>query len=478
MNFLNGKIIKGLGILYLIFIIVLFISIIMNILQMKVYYYFLPLIFSFIILSLILYFLHKKTLKINILKIFPFLLIIAIILYIILIFLPYNNPFVDYETFYYSASQFALGGTYNYKYIALFPHLWGYIFLLGNIFKILGTSYTIVVGTNIILNFITAFFIYKIFNKLLSEKMACVGVLVWLYNPINIIWCMFAFSGTAFNTFFVIAIYLLILLLYTNKKKEKILFTTLLGIFLGIANLFRPIIVIIIIAFVILLIYKTISRKNNQKKLTILCFAIMLIFYLAIGKINITCLKNEIGYTPSEYIGFSLYNGSSLDSMGSYSTKVGEILNEKLNSDIFDANTIQKDLQKLAIENYKNNGIKNIELIIQKLVTLTGNVGGYSWSNATSMLNIKLNFFVDKVVLCITLFSYYFLLWMNLIFAINTIKTKKVLEISNILILFLGGFTIASLFLEVSARYYLPTLIPFTILGIMGLSNQLKKIRK
>ena len=258
MNFLNGKIIKGLGILYLIFIIVLFISIIMNILQMKVYYYFLPLIFSFIILSLILYFLHKKTLKINILKIFPFLLIIAIILYIILIFLPYNNPFVDYETFYYSASQFALGGTYNYKYIALFPHLWGYIFLLGNIFKILGTSYTIVVGTNIILNFITAFFIYKIFNKLLSEKMACVGVLVWLYNPINIIWCMFAFSGTAFNTFFVIAIYLLILLLYTNKKKEKILFTTLLGIFLGIANLFRPIIVIIIIAFVILLIYKTI----------------------------------------------------------------------------------------------------------------------------------------------------------------------------------------------------------------------------
>ena len=475
MNCFKGKMIKGLGILYFIFMLCLFLSIIIGIFQMGAYYYFVPLVFSLISLSLICLLLHKKKLKINILKIFPILLIIAVILYIILLFLPYNNPFVDYETFYYSATQFSLGGTYNYKYIALFPHLWGYIYFLGTIFKFFGTNYTIVVGTNIVLNFITAFTLYKILTKLSSKNNAYLGVLFWLFNPINIIWCMFAFGGTAFNAFFAIAIYILILLLCANKKKEKIVYAILLGTFLGIANLFRPIIIIMIIAIAIILIYKINTKKNRKKKLTKACFAIILALYLAVGKINNIYLEKEIGYTPAEYTGFNLYNGSSMESMGSYSLKAGEILNEKLNSEVFDANKIQKDFQELAIENYKDNGMKNIELIIQKFVTLTGNVGGYSWSNVTSMLNIEFSIFIDKVLLCITLFSYYFLLAMNLAFAINTVKTRKILDIYIVLVLFLGGFTIASLFLEVSARYYLPTLIPFTILGIVGFTNQVTK---
>ena len=460
-----------LSVLYIAFIIILYISIIIGILINHTYKNIAILALATISIVIIAFLLMKKKFKLNIKKFFYGIVLVLALIYISLLFLPYNAPFVDYETFYYSASQFAINAEYNFKYIALFPHLWGYIMFLGTIFKIFGISYSVVVASNIILTFITAYFIFKIIKRISTTNKGYLGAILWLINPINIIWCMFAFGGTAFNAFFAISIYITILFFKTSNKKQKILYSALLGITLGIANLFRPVIIIFIIAILIEIIYNYFIKKSNYKLCIFASVLIMILCFTLLGKLSNIYLEKETGYVPANSIGFTLYSGSDLKSNGSWSEEGSKILTEEMQKEPFDASRIQEKLQKLAIENYKNNGIKNVNLMARKLITLTSNLGGYSWSNAIEMINMKIPSLVYNLLLSITLFSYYFLILMNGLFGFKYFNEKDNNLILNILILILIGFTLASLLLEVSSRYYLPALVPFTILGTIGLIN-------
>ena len=471
-GFIQNNYIKLLSIFFILLIIGLCISIVINILITHNFYYLFPLLGTIFILLLLIFWKKKLVIKNN--KYFYIFLLIAILVYISLLFLPYNEPYIDYETFYVSASGFALESAYNFKYIALFPHLWGYIMFLGIIFKLFGINYVVVVGTNIILNFIATFFLYRILNKISTKNIACIGTLLWLFNPLNIIWCMFAFGGTAFNAFLTIVIYITILFFKINSKKGKILYAIILGILLGIANLFRPVAIIFIIALIIEIIYEYFIKKNKAKFLIVICVFGILLSYIIINNLSTAYLKKEIGYEPATYVGFTLYCGSDITSGGSWSPTGSAILEDSIAQGDFDANQIQYNFQNLAIENYISNGFDNLKLLIQKFVTLTGDLGTYSWQSALDMLNIKLPSILSNLLLLICVASYYFLIIINLVFGYKSLRKKFNSSIFNILMLFLIGFTVASLLLEVSPRYYLPTLVPLTILGMISFSKSLK----
>ena len=473
MKFLKEKFSLILSILYIILMLGICIGIMINIINSSKYIYFIYFLLAIIIVFLINLFLFKKNKQIN-QKFFLISLVIAIILYSLLLFLPYNEPYVDYATFYNNAIHFATDGAYASKYMALFPHLWGYIMFLGVLFKIFGVNYLVVIISNVILNFISTYFVFKIIKSISDKKTAYFGTILWLYNPINLIWCMFAFGGTAFNTFLAISIYLTINFFKANHLKNKLLYSLLMGLFLGITNLFRPVSIIFIIAFLIVLIYEYFIKKPNNRILNVICTVIIFVFYICVGKISNIYLEHEIGYESATSVGFTLFSGSDINSDGSWSATGSKILNEGMEKEPFDANEIQNNLQSLAIENYLNNGIKNINLLLKKFVLLTSDVGGYSWNSATSMLDIDFQDNKENIISFVSVLGYYILILINLLFGIYAIKQKELPVISNILILFIGGFTIASIILEVSPRYFLPTLIPLTILGSVGVVKKQK----
>ncbi len=468
MKFLKERFCLILSILYIILMLSICIGIIINIINVGRYIYFIYFLLAIVIVFLINLFLFKKNKQIN-KKFFLTSLVIALILYGMLLFLPYNDPYVDYATFYSNAIHFATDGVYASKYIALFPHLWGYIMFLGTLLKIFTINYSVVIISNIILNFISAYVIFKIIKNISDKKAAYLGTILWLYNPINLIWCMFAFGGTAFNTFLAISIYLVIKFFKANVMKTKLLYSLLIGLSLGITNLFRPVSIIFIIAFLIVLIYEYFIKKPNSRMLNMICTVIILVFYIGVGKISNIYLEHEIGYEAATSIGFTLFSGSDINSNGSWSATGSKILNEEMEKEPFDANKIQNNLQNLAIENYLNNGIKNINLLLKKFIFLTSDIGGYSWNNATSMLDIEFQHNQGNILNFISMLGYYILILINLLFGIHATKQKELSTILNILILFIGGFTLASIFLEVAPRYFLPALIPLTILGSISI---------
>lgn len=70
---------------------------------------------------------------------FVIFIVIGISTRISLIFIDYNAPKNDYETFFENAKYFAQNGEIASKnYISIFPYLTSYIVVLGNVFKMIG----------------------------------------------------------------------------------------------------------------------------------------------------------------------------------------------------------------------------------------------------------------------------------------------------------------------------------------------------
>ena len=201
-----------------------------------------------------------KKFKINNKYLFIILLIIPFIIRFSLLFLDYGPLVSDYEWFYNNAVAFSKGMSLDKNYIALFPYLHLYVIVLGTFFKILGSQYSVVVFTNLLLELIGIFFLYQtVKNKSHSKKL----LFLYLYNPFSILWIPMCHSVIAVNTFLIIVFYFF---LKIDFSKKYILYSLLTGIFMGIANNFRPVLIIFVIAIAIYYI-NLIFRKYKWQKL-------------------------------------------------------------------------------------------------------------------------------------------------------------------------------------------------------------------
>lgn len=459
------------SILYIIFLICNTFSIISYSLEENLYFNFVILILSVITLISV-YYLSRNRKQLNFKYVFYISIIMSIILYICLFFTGHNSPEVDYATFYGNGVSLANGEELSNQYLAMFPFLWGYIVLLGIVFKVVGNNYLVVVGTNVVLTFVSSLFLYKFLKKVANENAAQIGASLWLLNPINLMWCAFAFGGTAFNTLFIIGIYVLSLLLTEECKKKKVILAILSGLLIGLANQFRPIMLILIIAFALFLVFRKGSKQKNQNAGVLV---LVILGYVFINSIFNITLEQNIGYKiarPSS--GWSMYTGADLNTNGKYSIERAKILSEEARKVPFSASRVQKKMQEYAIESYKENGLKNISLAVKKFEILTSSVGDYSWDSFT--IHIKSNT-IEKFkneIRYITNYTYYILLFLNIIFGIYLWKQKKY-EIITILILFTGGFTIASLVMEASPRYFLPAMPTLIVCASLALDRLIMK---
>lgn len=257
----------------------------------------------------------RKTIKkfLNKKKIFILCITIGILLRISLLF--FNYPKLegvgDYQTFFYNASSFSNNNTMsNPTYIALFPFLMPYIVILGSFFKIFGVSYFAVILLNIILDLLTSLFLYFTFkNKSLSK---CVS-LVWLLNPINIVWCTVCCPVVLVNFGISASILIFSILLKNINSKKFIIYSILTGIIIAISNSFRPIMPIMLIA--IGLYYMYINLKEHKFNKNYLISFILIIIFFMITQFGINIAMDKLnGQDVSKTDGWTLYAGSNLKS--------------------------------------------------------------------------------------------------------------------------------------------------------------------
>ena len=431
-----------------------------------------------IIIVFIVYKLNKKSSIINkILEnkmiIISFILV-AILLRFSLLMFDYNEVYSDEATFYYNAVSLASNLEINSKYIAVFPYLFGYINILSMFMKVFGTTIYHAITFNIIIDLIGAVFAYlfgkKIFN---DKKKGILFLLIWLFNPFNIIWCMKILPINIVNTMIIISAYVFECLLSSFNNKRYLIISIVLGIIIGISNSFRPIMIIFLIAIFLYYLYLIIFSKYNLKKL-LLSFIMISLCYGVYNNLNYKLVEDATGYTPSKSgSGWSVYVGSNINSNGEWflEPKLDEFF---VKDEDFSPSEIHEYFMEEGIKNYKSYNLITVsKFMIKKLEVLTNDVYSYTYENFTSsVINQSKKY---NTVLKSYLYCFWFLMFIINIFSIFNITDKD--ENSRLVFyrLFFIGLVVSHLLVEVSPRYFMPMLVPLMILMGFQIEKLMKK---
>ncbi|MBP3444319.1 MAG: glycosyltransferase family 39 protein [Bacilli bacterium] len=389
-----------------------------------------------------------------------FLISIGIILRILLLLFNYGEVFSDEATFYSNAINLSLHDPLNNRYIAMFPYLYSYIFLLGNIMKIFTTKFIIVVILNIIMDITASYFAYLFGKKIKNKEFGILLMIIWLLNPFQILWCMKALPITVVNLCFIVSLYIFACLIKQNKTINVILLSILLGINLGISNSFRPIFIILVIAIFLYYLYLIIFLKSNYKN-KLFSFILILLCFIGINNSYTKIVSNKTKYKIDSSSGWTLYLGSNLESNGAWFSS--DEYNELMASDNFNPSDIHKYFKNKAIENYKSyNILKIIKLYAKKYSILTSNLSFYTYENTIGT-------YINKNIIRIILYIFWFILLLSNIYTILR-KNKNIDDILFIMVLEIG-LILSHLLVEVSPRYFIPATVPIMIIAAFNIYN-------
>ena len=399
-----------------------------------------------------------------------FLIIVAVFLRLLLLLFEYNDVVSDEATFFYNAINLATGANINSKYISVFPYLFGYISILSFFMKIFGTTIYHAIFFNILIDLIGAFFAYLYGKKVFqSNQKGILFLLLWLFNPFNIVWCMKILPINIVNTMIMICIYVYEILLYKFNNYKYIVISILLGILIGMCNSVRPIMIIFLIAIVIHYIYLWLFQKYNIKKI-ILSILIVIICYICYNNLNYLLVKNMTGYIPAKNSsGWSIYIGSNYESSGMWfaEPKLNDFF---IKEDDFSPTELNNYFLKEGIENYKEyNLIKLVKFMGKKFGALTYNVHSYTYSNTIGNISNQISYLDTFFKIYLYIF-WFFVLIINII-SIFIKQDEKKLIIYKI---FFIGLVFSHLLVEVSPRYFMPMFVPLNILTFYLINNLLK----
>ncbi len=393
-------------------------------------------------------------------KIIISLIVIGIVLRLLLLLFNYGEVFSDEATFYSNAINLSTHIPLNNRYIAMFPYLYSYIFLLGNVMKLFTTKFTTVVILNIIMDIAASYFAYLFGKKIKNKEFGIILMLIWLLNPFQILWCMKALPITVVNLCFIISLYIFACLIKQNKTINTILLSILLGINLGISNSFRPIFIIFVIAIFLYYLYLIIFLKSNYKN-KLISFILIILCFIGINNSYTKLVSNKTKYNIGGSSGWTLYLGSNLESNGAWFPS--DEYNELMASDNFNPPDIHNYFKEKAIENYKSYNILNItKLYAKKYSTLTSNLSYYTYENTIGT-------YTTKKIIRIILYIFWFILILSNICIILR-KDKNIDDILFIMVLEIG-LILSHFLVEVSPRYFIPTLVPIMFIASYTIYN-------
>lgn len=402
----------------------------------------------------ILNFINKKSKLLFIISII--LIVLSIVLRFTFLSLNYI-PLSDPSSFFYNALYIANSNVLeNPNYVAFYPFLFGYAYILGLFMKVFGTTIFSIILLNTLIDIIGTFLLYLLIKNLTkNKKVAYITSFIYIMNPINFFFSVISLPVIAVNTSIILVLYFL-QLLYSNIscKSMALLFSIIVALSLSLLNAFRPFAVIFIIAITI---YSILNMFNAKKYILnyIISFFIIISIYFIANTVMQAYITKYTGLTIADNpSGWSIYNGSNYSSSGTYSDKDATYLG-KLSEQNSDVNVIHSKLRHEGIERYKSNGLKNVVLFAKKGVVLGGaqhttvynlsSYDGFYQGTRKKAIEVICGTY-SFILILISFYSFY-----------NILKTKdKSLHfITYLQLVFLGLFA-SGLLVEVSSRYFTP----------------------
>lgn len=434
------------------------------------------LLVSFLFLCLIgTFILRKGSLyleKLNETKCFLVLLIICLAVKLTWIFMYKIEPLVDYATFYYTAESLSKDFVISSRYVALFPHIFGYASFLSIIFKIFGVSYMIPPIVNVVLSTISMGLIYFICRRISGVRTAITASVLWILLPSQTIYNMFAMSEPLYCTILLL-IWAIMIIVYEKLPsisiKKLLFYSVLLALLLALMNMVRPIAAVPIIALAIWLFIIDTRHLGNKKllvsKATYLGVILLgyFVFSSAANHYITLRLGEEIASTP----GYNFYVGFNTESSGTWNAADSELLIYYNDKPGWTANEVQKQMLEEAKKRIQSGNIDFSKLFFDKFIVFLGEdsqAAGY----AQPVLDHPVRYAVISNVF------YYFLIATSLLGVVKAFKNRNKSSVF-IICLYTIGLTLAQMLVEVAPRYHYSATMPMVVLAAIGITHIFNK---
>lgn len=230
------------------------------------------------VMFLILFYLNKKNIKDRyvVLGIF-FVALVLRLMYVITI---KSIPISDFAIMYETAGSVLKGdfsALWGTGYIARFPHITIPVMYFALIRSIFGESLLAIKVINAIVSSLNIVIVYLIVKEIFESKVARVAALITAIFPPLILYAAIYTTENLAVPCFLLSIYFFILYVKDKNRIRNLVFS---GILLSVANLFRMVGIIILIAYILYLIVSydgKLKRKLLSTAVIILSFLVPLI---------------------------------------------------------------------------------------------------------------------------------------------------------------------------------------------------------
>jgi hypothetical protein len=383
------------------------------------------------------------------------------------------QPYGDYRTFYDSAVALSDSFQIHSRYIALFPHIFGYSTFLSIFLKIFGTSYMIAPILNVCLSTISMGLIFFISKNIGGLKTAITSSILWIVFPSQTIFNMFVLSEPLYSTI------LLLIWAFTiaiNKKLQsinikKILFySVVLALLFALMNMSRPIAAIPLIALAVWLFIVDTQHLDNKKifiKKAVHIVTVILCYFIFTSAIN-QFISVRVGEKVATAPGYNMYVGFNMKSYGQWNEEDSVLLYSYSDKPGWTADQVQKQMLTDAKKRVESGKINFLNLFFHKLLIFLGNDSAAAVMYGGSVLG-----HVGRYTIISNVY-YYFLIVASLL-EVGASFLNRNKSYVFFICLYPIGLTLAQMLVEVAGRYHYSATIAIVIMAACGISRISKK---
>ncbi|WP_159435339.1 glycosyltransferase family 39 protein [Sporobacter termitidis] len=255
------------------------------------------------------------------------------------------TPASDYKTYYDVAVLLSQGGLGASAYIAKFPHVIGYPFVLSLLFRLTGPSVAAGLYLNAAAGLLSAFLTYRIARRLSSRLGGLIALVLAAFWPSQILYGAVLASEPVFTCLMLLAVWLFVYLFKypsTLGNTEGSMFLCVItGIVLALSAAIRPLSQILLVAAVLSLLTQRVRFDVNERMLHgklsraacqgwFRALVILLVYVLCSGLIS-AAISDTIGYKlPGATVsyGYNLMVGVNIDAKGAWNQQDAEFFDQ------------------------------------------------------------------------------------------------------------------------------------------------------
>ena len=447
----------------------------------------------FIFLSLFLLFLVDIKIRLKDWVLLSLLIVITITIRVLSQNILESQPITDFQDAITKARLFTQGPYPDIR-SARFPY-WGFYKLtLSQVFMLFSPNFNTVKIFNIFLACITAIGVYFLGKKASgSKKFALASTAIYALYPADV---LYKHMPTGEHIFTMLLPFVCLTFIAVMEKLDKKLWLSLIlslltGLLLGLMDLYRPVGIILLIAFVMaMIVFKFI--KNDYRQIFLLeksfWFGIFTIAGLILGflgtkMLGFAAIHNKTGYRPNTSgYGWTLRIGLDVEEGGLWNRAIYDRM-------IGLYTTYDEDYAKvnaILLEETRNLIAENKSQLIPFMFakfnfTWKSDYDFFYWAtvqqNDDDLLSLDPKDF-GRIIMPITDAFHAFILLFSTIGAIYCVRKQRE-PIPLILALFIIGFSIMLLLTEVQQRYrsvLFSTLPIFVSYGLIGVNQAIKPL--